>query len=60
MEQDHLIQSQPVDKLSNINKNFYKLRRAGIGKNYIATYVFSFTRKQEFYVNMIILDYRKV
>jgi len=37
MEQDRLVQSQRVDKLSNVNNYFYKLDRAGIGKNYIAT-----------------------
>ncbi|CAF1000143.1 unnamed protein product [Rotaria sordida] len=37
VEQDRLIQSTRVDILSNINKYFYKLDRAGIGKNYIAT-----------------------
>jgi hypothetical protein len=37
MEQDRLVQSQPVDKLSNVHNYFYKLDRAGIGKNYVAT-----------------------
>jgi hypothetical protein len=36
-EQNRLIQSQQVDKLLNVNDYFYKLDRAGIGKNYIAT-----------------------
>lgn len=40
-EQDRLIQSQQVDKLTNVNNYFYKLNRAGIGKNYIATYIYS-------------------
>lgn len=29
---------QQVDKLSNVNDYFYKLDRAGIGKNHVATY----------------------
>lgn len=37
VEKDRLIQSQRVDKLSNVNNYFYKLDLAGIGKNYIAT-----------------------
>ena len=36
-EQNRLIQSQQVDRLLNVNDYFYKLDRAGIGKNYIAT-----------------------
>ena len=38
-KQNRLIQSQRVDQLSNISNYFYKLDQAGIGKNYIATYV---------------------
>ncbi|CAF4253956.1 unnamed protein product [Rotaria sp. Silwood2] len=37
VEQDRLIQATRVDILLNINKYFYKLDRAGLGKNYIAT-----------------------
>ncbi|CAF3558216.1 unnamed protein product [Rotaria sp. Silwood1] len=37
IEQDRLIQATRVDILSNINKYFYKLDRAGLGKNFIAT-----------------------
>ncbi|CAF0801217.1 unnamed protein product [Adineta steineri] len=37
MEQDRLIQSQRVDNLVHVNDYFYKVDRAGIGKNYIAT-----------------------
>jgi hypothetical protein len=39
IEQDRLIQSQQVDQLSNVNNYFYTFNQAGIGKNYIATYV---------------------
>jgi len=37
IEQDRLIQAQEVDKIPNVNHYFYKLDRAGIGKNHIAT-----------------------
>lgn len=37
MEQERLMQSQQVDRLTNANNYFYKFHRAGIGKNYIAT-----------------------
>lgn len=37
VEQDRLFQERQVDKLTNINNYFYKLDRAGLGKNYIAT-----------------------
>ena len=50
MEQDRLIQAQRVDQLSNVNKYFYKLDRAGLGKNYIATYVFCFFFQKKIFV----------
>lgn len=37
IEQDRLMQSQRVDRLVNANNYFYKLNRAGLGKNYVAT-----------------------
>jgi hypothetical protein len=39
MQQNQLVQGQTVDQLQNVTNYFYKLNRAGIGKNYIATYV---------------------
>jgi hypothetical protein len=44
-----LIQGQSVDQLKNVNNYFYKFNRAGIGKNYIATYVLK---------NNILFNYR--
>ncbi|CAF1204011.1 unnamed protein product [Adineta ricciae] len=44
MEPDRLIQAQPVNRLTNANNYFYKLDRAGIGKNYIATLTESETK----------------
>jgi len=39
IQQNQLIKGQNVAQLTNVNNYFYKLDRAGIGKNYIATYV---------------------
>jgi hypothetical protein len=39
MQQNELIQGGVVNQLINVNNYFYKFNRAGIGKNYIATYV---------------------
>ncbi|UJR30172.1 hypothetical protein I4U23_017712 [Adineta vaga] len=44
MEQYRLIQAQQVDRLTNPNNYFYKVDRAGIGKNYVATLTESETK----------------
>jgi len=36
IQQNQLIQEQSVDQLTNVSNYFYKMDRAGIGKNYIA------------------------
>lgn len=33
------MQGQPVSNLTDVTNYFYKLDRAGLGKNHIATYV---------------------
>jgi len=44
VEQNQLRQERPVDQLTNMTNYFYKLDRAGIGKNYIATLTESDTK----------------
>jgi hypothetical protein len=39
MQQNQLSQGKPANQLTNVSDYFYKFDRAGIGKNYIATYV---------------------
>lgn len=39
IQQNQLIQGGNIDQLKNITNYFYKFNRAGIGKNFIATYV---------------------